>query len=265
MNKQKPLHRGNSHEAGFTLVELIVVISTSALFIGLILGFGMNYWQNVALMQSDNDTFISRLNAQDYIREIIGTSDGLINQNSIADANTGAPDPVAGSNYWVTTHAVPQTITLSGTNSIPILYFRRLSFSTSGTVIMNGSTPYDDEYVMYANPVTRQILVRTLANPSAPNNRAKTTCPPSIATTACPADKVMLSNVASVTATYYSRSGNTINYQSIVDPNTGNYIGPDFTSVEALQYSFHITAKPLFQHTNATVNDTIVRIALRNT
>lgn len=130
---------------------------------------------------------------------------------------------------------------------------------------MNGTQPYEDEYVMYLNGSTRQLLLRSLANPSATNNRLKTSCPPAIATVSCPADRVLIEQLASVDITYYSRSGNAINYQSITDPVTGDYIGPDFTAVEALQYTFHITNKTLFQQSTSTINDTVVRIALRNT
>jgi prepilin-type N-terminal cleavage/methylation domain-containing protein len=246
-------------ESGFTLPELISVLAVSAIFVALILYFGISYWRYSALLESDLDTFVSRLNAQDIIREFVGTSDGLITQNSIQDAHANNPDPVAGANYWVTIHAVPGTLSAASGSTTPVLYFRRLSINTSNAIIMNGTQPYEDEYVLYLNGTTRQLLLRTLANSSATDNKAKTSCPAAIATTACPADKIVLENVASLDATYYSRSGSTLSYDSTLGT-------PDFPLVEALQYTFHITKKTLFQtSSSSTVNNTVVRIALRNT
>jgi len=253
-------------QAGFTLLEMMSVLAVSALFVGLILYFGISYWRYSSLLEADLDTFVSRLDAQDAIRDLVGTSSGLISQNSIADAHANYPDPVSGPSYWVTMHAVPATVSVGGNGTTtPLLYFRRFSTNTSKNIIMNGSLPYEDEYILYMDGSTKQLLLRSLANPNAPSNRLKTSCPAAVATTACPADRVILENVSSVTSTYYSRSGNTINYQSVTDPLTGKYAGPDFPLVEALQYTFHISKKSLFITTNGTVSDTVVRIALRNT
>jgi hypothetical protein len=129
---------------------------------------------------------------------------------------------------------------------------------------MNGTIPFDDEYVLYYNGSSKQLSLRSLANPSAPGNRLKTSCPPESATSSCPADKIIIDNLTSLDVTYYSRSGNTINWQSVYDSDIGTYVGPDFPLVEALQYTLHVKKKTLFQTTNSTINDTVVRIALRN-
>jgi hypothetical protein len=64
---------------------------------------------------------------------------------------------------------------------------------------------------------------------------------------------------------YFSRTGNLIDFTSVTDAVTGEYIGPDFTVVDVAEYTLNITKKPFLQKTNATVNKTTVRIALRNT
>ncbi len=254
------------NQEGFTLPELISVMAVSALFAGLIMYFGISYWRYASLLEADQDTFVSRLNAQDVVRELIGTTSGLILQNSIADTHTLNQDPSAGSNYWVKLHAVPGNTPIGATNTTtPLLYFKRLSINTSKAVILNGVQPYEDEFVLYLNGSTKQMLLRTLANPSALNNRAKTSCPPAQSSSSCPPDRVILENIYSVDSIYYSRSGNTIDYHSSTDSSTGNYNGPDFPLAEALQYTFHLRKKSLFVTSNGTFNDTIVRIALRNT
>lgn len=253
-----------SHQSGFTIVELISVIAASGIFISLVLYFGLSYWRYSSLLESDLDTLVSRLTAQDVIRELIGTSNGLINQNSIPDINADVPDPVAGTSYWEEIHAVPGMIT-PNTDVQPIIYFRRYSVNSTNDIILNGTQPYQDEYVMYLDGPAKKLMLRTLANTAAPSNKAKTSCPPALASSACPADKVLLDYVSSITVTYYSRSGNTIDYHSSTDPVSGAYTGPDLPVVEALQYNIAISKKPIFQKTNATQNNTVIRIALRNT
>lgn len=253
------------NQKGFTIVELNIVLGMTALFVGLVFYFGMSYWRYASLMESDLSVFVSRLNAQDTIREIVGTSSGLITQNSIPDPNTLNSDPIAGSNYWISIHAVPGTTSVGTSGTTPLLYFRRIATTKTTGVAMNGTQPFEDEFVLYLDGSTKQLLMRTLANPAVSDSKMTTSCPPAIATESCPADKVIMEKLDSVESTYYSRSGITINYHSLTDPITGDYMGPDFPLVEALQYTFHVKDKPLFQSGNATVNDTIVRIALRNT
>lgn len=245
-------------EQGFTLPELISVMVVSLFFVGLILYFGISYWRYSALLESDLDSFVSRLNAQDVVRDTVGTATGLISQNSIPDSHTNNPDPTAGSNYWVPLHATPGNFSATTGSTTPLLYFKRLSVDSSNSVAMNGNIPYEDEYVLYIDGTSKQLLLRTLANPNVANNKIKTSCPISLASAICPADKIILENVSSIDSTYYSRSGNSMSYDSI----SGS---PDFPLVEALQYNFHISKKTLYQKTDAsTRSDTVVRIALRN-
>jgi prepilin-type N-terminal cleavage/methylation domain-containing protein len=254
------------NEDGFSLPELLSVMVVSSLFAGLILYFGFSYWRYGFLLEADLDTYITRLNAGDYLREAVGGSTGLINQNSIPDANTLNADPLIGSGeYWDVIHAIPgnTTVGASGTTT-PLLYFSRPSQNTTGAFIMNGTQPYRDEFVLYLNGSTKQLLARTIANPSATGNKLVTSCPPDLATSTCPADKVVARDIASVDMRYFSRSGNTLDFTSSTDAITGDYNGPDFSVTEVVEFTLNLTKKPIFQKTNATQNSTIVRIALRN-
>jgi hypothetical protein len=251
---------------GFTIPELWSVIIVTGIFVSLVLFFGMSYWRYAFLLEGDLSTLITRLDAQDYLRENIGTSSGLIIQNSIPDSHTNNPDVnIASGLYWIPLHAIPTTSSVSGSGTTPLLYFKRLSSNTSEAFIFNGTQPYEDEYVMYLNSATKQILVRSLANPNAANNRIKTSCPPALSSASCPADKVIADDISSVAIKYFSRSGNPIDWTSIYDSNINTYAGPDFPSVEVVEFTLNISKKPVFQKTNATINSTIIRIALRNT
>jgi prepilin-type N-terminal cleavage/methylation domain-containing protein len=254
----------NKRQDGFTIPELLIVMVVTSVFVGLILFFTFSYWRYGYLQEADLDTLVTRLNAGDYFREAIGYSSGMITQNSIPDSNTLAADTsIPGNEYWQVVHAVPGNRPAS-TGITPIIYFRQPSRNTSGQIVMNGTQPYEDEYVLYLNGTTKQLLVRILANPSASNNRLQTSCPPALASSSCPADKVIASDLASIDLRLFSRTGNLIDYTSVTDSTTGAYIGPDYPTVEVLEITLNITKKPIFQTGNATFNSTIIRVALRN-
>lgn len=251
---------------GFTIPELLIVITVTSLFTTLIMVFTFNYWRYGYLVGADLGTFVTRLNASDYLREAIGSSSGFIIQNSIQDSNTNNPDTsIAGNKYWIPKHAIPGNIPIgSGSATTPVLYFKRYSLSSTGSFIMNGTQPYEDEYVMYLNASTKELLVRTLANTNATGNKIKTSCPPATASTSCPADKVIASDLASIDIRYFSRSGNTIDWTSVYDSTISTYVGPDEPTVEVLELTLNITKKAVFQKNFSTVNSTTIRIALRN-
>jgi hypothetical protein len=170
----------------------------------------------------------------------------MITQNSIADTHTLVPDPSnASGNYWLPIHAIPgnTTIGASGTYK-PLIYFGRYSTDSTGNYIMNGTQPYQDEYVFYLDGASKSLMQRSLANQSASGNRLKTTCPPSIASASCPSDKTIATDIASVDMRYFSRVGNLIDYNSIIDPITGAYIGPDFPVVEVVEIKLNLSKKP---------------------
>jgi hypothetical protein len=254
------------NEDGYTIPEMVTVLVITSTLVTLILFFTFSYWRYGSLLEADLETLVSRLNAGDSLRELVGSSSGMIIQNSIPDSNTENPDPAFPSNlYWLPIHAVPGNKTASPGTMLPVTYIRKPSVTTANTVAMNGAQPFEDEFIVYLNGTTKQLLLRSLANPSVSNNKLKTSCPPAIATNACPADKIISGDVASVDMRYFSRTGNLIDFTSVTDAVTGEYIGPDFTVVDVAEYTLNITKKPFLQKTNATVNKTTVRIALRNT
>jgi Tfp pilus assembly protein FimT len=253
-------------QQGFTVPELISVMIVTSIFSGLLVFFAFNFWRGTATLANDSDTFVTRLNASDVLRDLIGESSGLISQNSIADPNTGNADPTnASGQFWLPIHAVPGAISVGTGNAItPVLYFRQPAVDTSKNFAMNGQQPYENEYVLYMDASTKQLRLRTLANGNVISSRATTSCPPAAVTGACPADRLLAESVSSVTLRYFSRSGNLIDYHSIVDPTTGAYIGPDFPSVEVVEISLQLFKKSQLNGGQDTANQTVIRIALRN-
>jgi len=254
-----------NEESGFTLIELLIVIILTSLFTSLIMFFTFNYWRYGYLISADLDTFVTRLNAGDFLRETIGTSTGFISQNSLSDPHPANPVST-GSNFWIIQHAIPGNVPIgaSGTTT-PLLYYRRFSRNSSGSFIFNGAQPYEDEFVLYLDGTTKQLLQRSIANSSAAGNRTVTSCPKALATASCPADKVVASDIASIDRRFFSKSGNTVDWTSAYDSNIGTYVGPDYPTVEVLELTLNISKKAVFQKSNTTQSSTIIRIALRNT
>jgi len=255
-----------SREAGFTIPELISVMIVTVMFSGLIIFFAFQFWSSTATLSNDLETFVSRLTAGDRLRESINSSSGLINQNSITDANVGYPDPAYPSGgYWNPLHAAPATVTMGAAGTYtPVLYYKSPSIDTSGNIVLNGTQPYEDEFVLYLDGDTKQLRMRVLANSTAPANRAVTSCPASLASITCPNDRLVGDNISSVSLRYFSRSGNLIDYTSIIDPLTGDYIGPDMPSVEVVELTFYVYKKSTLHGGANTSNQNIIRIALRN-
>ena len=129
---------------------------------------------------------------------------------------------------------------------------------------MNGVNPYEDEYVLYLSGTTKELRVRTLANPAATGNRLVTSCPPAVATSSCPKDKVLIHDITGVDLKYFSRAGIQIDFTSSTDPLTSEYNGPDFAVAEVAELSLKLAKKPLFESANTTQSTTIIRVALRN-
>lgn len=255
-----------TREEGFTIPEMLSVLIVTGLLVGLIMFFTFSYWRYGSLLEADLGTFVERMNAGDILREQVGSSSGLIIQNSIPDSNSAKPDPAIPSGlYWEPIHAIPGNKTAASGQFTPIVYYRRFSMLANGTIAMNGTQPYEDEYVLYINGATKQLLLRSLSNPAVVGNRLKTSCPANLTSTSCPADKVLIRDLASVDMRYFSRTGGLIDYTSIFDPVTNQYIGPDFPVVDVTEFGLNVTKKPFLQKTSATVNKTIIRIALRNT
>jgi prepilin-type N-terminal cleavage/methylation domain-containing protein len=261
----KPMPNPPNKSAGFTLVELIVVMVLTILFSGLIMTFFLDLWSSTATLENDSETLVTRQNVGDALREALNATSGLINQNSIADANVTNPDPADNSGtHWLILHAIPNNTAMPTSGNTPLMYYASPSVDISKNFILNGTQPYQDEFVLYLNGNTKQLLLRTLANPGASGNRIRTSCPPAQATASCPADRLLADSISSVGKRYFSRSGNLLDWTSITDTTTGSYIGPDFPSVEVLELTLNLYRKSTLHAGSDTNNKTIIRVAFRN-
>jgi hypothetical protein len=253
-------------ERGFTLLELEAVMVVTLLFSGLLIYFSFQIWRGTATLSNNLETFSGRLTASDRLREAINASSGLITQNSISDDHVGAPDTsVASGKYWLPVHAIPGVKNIGAAGTItPVMYFKAPSVDTSKNFILNGTQPYEDEYLLYMDGSAKELRMRELANPSASGSRITTTCPASAVSSTCPIDRLIAENISSVTLRFFSRSGNLIDYTSITDPSTGQYVGPDMPSVEVAELVLYVFKKSTVHGGTDSTSQTIIRIALRN-
>lgn len=259
-------------QQGFTLPELIIVMVLTVLLSGLLFQFAIGYARFNTVAQSDSIAFVERLNASDYLRENLGLSSGLIGQNSIPDTNANVPDG-SDPSYWRLIHAIKGTFGNTSTVT-PLLYYKKPSLNTSGSMSYNGVLVHEDEYILYHDGPSKELRVRTLANSDVTSNRATTSCPPAIATSSCPADKVLINDIVSVVLRYFSRSGNDISFNSIDSlgnipctapgPDYTGCEGADFPSVEVVELTINLSKRPLGVSTNTTQSATVIRVALRN-
>ena len=258
------MRRLDSH--GVTLVELLVVISVSFAMMGVVTAFALDYWKNTTTLSGDQATLVSRLNASTYLNSLIGQSTGFVSQNDLPDNNSGVPDPaIVSGKYWIPIHAVPAATTMGAAGIItPLLYFRIPSTDASKNFIFNGAIPYEDNLILYMDGTTKELRSRKLINTGAPGIQGRTSCPPALASNACPADAVVSENVTAVSLRYFSRSDNLIDYSSITDPTTMQYIGPDYPSVEIVELTIKYFKKAQLGNAVNSASQTVIRVALRN-
>ncbi len=176
-----------SRQAGFTLVEVLVAVSVMAIIGIVFLGLSTNYF---VVITRNNELAEMTVNSQNLLRttvENIRYGDGVRQTNQISDANA----PMGG---WSTS------------NSIFVIIIAVPALDASHAYIIDPLTgsPYMNELVYYKNGTT--LMERKLANPSAPGNSLRTTCPPSLATASCTADPVLATYVNTMVFTLYDQN-----------------------------------------------------------
>lgn len=254
---------------GLTIAELMIVMVITLMLSGLVMSFTLDFWGRTANLQNNSDTLVTRQSLGDSLRDSFNRASSMAIQPSIPDPQTLVPDPArAEGTFWVPIHAVPKTISKPATNQyVPVVYFMAPSLHSDRTQIMNGTQPFQDEFVLYLSG-TGELRLRTLTSPNASGNMLKNTCSPHEASTACPPDKLLAQDVSKVSTRYFSRSGNPQNWESVIDPDPDPgapvYIGPDMPTVEVLELTVGFERRAVMKKSATTKNETTVRIALRN-
>lgn len=174
----------NKPPAGFTLVELVVVVTVMAIVGSVFLGMVSNYF---VVITRNNELSEMTINSQNLLRttvENIRYGDGVRQTNQITDPN----GPSGG---WST----------SESNFVIILAVPALDSSRNYITDPSTGSPYMNELVYYKSGST--LLERKLANPSATGDTLHTTCP--TATSTCPADTQLAQYVNTMTFIMYNQ------------------------------------------------------------
>jgi prepilin-type N-terminal cleavage/methylation domain-containing protein len=214
-------------KSGFTLVELLVVISVTTILVTTFSAAALNYFDTI----SKTDASIEMTNdSQDLLRNTVNNiriGDGVRQTNTITDPNA----PTGG---WNT----------GNTNFVIVIAIPAIDSSRNYIIDPSTGSPYMNELVYYKNGTA--LTERVLANPNASGNNIKTTCPANLVTTSCPADKVLANYVSSMIFTFYDQN---------------NTLTTDPTQARSIKIDLSMT-HPIFG-TPLTLNNSI-RVTLRN-
>jgi prepilin-type N-terminal cleavage/methylation domain-containing protein len=192
------------NQRGYSLIELLVAISLTSI---LLLSVGRFVLDSIRSTNQDyNQTlvFVNTKSAVEIVARAVREARAVQAVNRLPD--NYAPGAPGNLTSWSGTAGSGATLILS----IP-------SRDTSNNLIYADglhTNLYTDDVIFYLNSSNNRLYKRTIANPNAPSNRAETTCPPANATASCPADKVIVEDVANLTTTYLDGNGSTTNTPS---------------------------------------------------
>lgn len=188
------------NERGFSLLEVLIAISLSGLLLIVVGEFTTNGIRSSNQDYNQTVVLVNTKAAVESVARVVREARSVQASNSQPDGHApGAPaDPYSWSGS-------------AGSNATLILAVP--SRDTSNNLIyIDGlhNNLYTDDVIFYLESSTNRLYKRIVANPSAPGNRAVTTCPPAVATPGCPADSLIVEDVADLTTAYLDSNGNTI-------------------------------------------------------
>lgn len=177
-------------QGGFTIVELNMTIGLMAILsIGFMAIFTSFLVTNTRINTSIEMTSGSQILLRTMVEELRYGA-GVRQTNTITDPNGVPGGWNTGNVNFVIITAVPAT-------------------DSSNSYIIDTATgsPYMNEFVYFKQ--NNDLYKRTLAHPSATGNRLKTSCPASVATSSCPADRKLVENLETMSFTLYDQDNAT--------------------------------------------------------
>lgn len=172
--------------SGFTIVELIVALAVVVLLVLPVGNFAVASYASVLRTRAEIKLKLENVAVIRTLSDEIRLGVNLRANNSISDANK--------SGGWTASSAGQ------------VLIVSTIATNSSNAVLTNGSgVPYKNEQVYFVSGT--DLYVRSLANASATGNSLQTSCPSAVATTSCPADRKLASNVKSFTYSMYDATG----------------------------------------------------------
>ncbi len=186
------MSRQNNLEAGFTLIELLVTMLVMAIMFVAMANFITDWMQTSGIAQAKATLISDAEYALDEANNDILLSGSVDSPNRWPD-----PNGPGGNQYgWISNSTT--------------LVLARVAVDSSGNAIYTDSNDYitqKDDVIYYLSGTT--LYRRILASDST-NDIAVTTCPPSLATSTCPADNVVATNVTAWSITYYDANNQVV-------------------------------------------------------
>ena len=172
--------------SGFSIVELNLSITIMAILLVSLLTVFVNFF---VIMTRTNTIVDMTVDSQSLLRTVVEElryGAGVRVSSTITDANA----PPAG---WDT----------SNTDFVIVIAVPAVDSNRSYIIDPNTGSPYLNELVYFKDGGT--LYKRILANPSASGNSLLTSCPSSVASVACPADRKLVDNVNTMVFTLYDQ------------------------------------------------------------
>lgn len=184
--------RGKHAQAGFTLVELLVVMIVSSILSLTMANFIETWLQQESLSSARTNLLTNAETALDKINNDIELSGSVDADNRWPDAN----GPSGNQYGW--------------SSGSQVLVLAKAAVDSSNNIIFSDPSKYitqKDNEIYYLSGTT--LYRRTLASTSS-GDAAVTTCPSADASSSCPADSIVATGVSSLTFTYYDASENVV-------------------------------------------------------
>lgn len=179
-------------QAGFTLVEMTIVVIVTSILALTMANFIETWLQQQSLSQSRTSLLSNAESALDNVNNDIKLSGSVDATNRWPDAN----GPGGNQYGW--------------TSGSQVLVLAKSAVDSSNNIIFSDPQDYvtqKDNMIYYLSGTT--LYRRTLDSTSS-NDAAVTTCPPASATKTCPADLKIATGVKSLTFSYYDQNGDTV-------------------------------------------------------
>ncbi len=175
--------------SGLTIPELVVIISVTGILGIAFFGGISNFFALMSRNNAANDLTNSSQNLLRSTVETLRVGGGVRQTNTISDANA----PVGG---WNT----------SNENFVIIIASPAVDSTREYIIDPQTGSPYMNELVYFKEG--GKLMRRTLAHPDAAGNSQITSCPESLASPACPADKMLAEYVQDMIFTLYDQDNN---------------------------------------------------------
>lgn len=206
------------HRSGYTLVELMVVITVSAILGAVVLGFMADQIKSSVVATVKAGLLNEAQQGLDSMNKDIQLSADADANNRWQDDNA----PVSGDGF-------------SWQSNSTTLVLAKAAQDPSGNILFDDPARYITAKNNYIYFLSNGVLYRrVLASPIA-SNAAVTTCPAALASDTCPADKVVLTGVDSFSLQY--RDGD----DASVDPVDARSVIVN-VKLKATKYNQDITA-----------------------